>query len=305
MKKVIISMVLVLLLMPISVWPGTQKLQQTDSVTGAEQVSTSHLATEGGGKSMLNNYTNCKKDGDCEVSAEFVVLYDHTSCKKEAVEPIIIFAHDEDGRSVKADVYVDDNKIGTTPGSFYVPVCSFKLMLKAKNKYFYQRLDMHKRIETFINATLKPELQWSKKATKVKSPEQYCKNLNENGYNDWRLPTIDDFKTAVSCPSKLNGGNCEFLIKSYKSLKKSGSEEKFETKDEEMWVSSAQGAKISFLGENETFTAASSDCPISDNFVKISRGKDGSNGVYFDSVCSMDNSKKKEDSGNYDVRCVR
>lgn len=170
----------------------------------------------GGKKNIFNTYTSkIAESGKFDkINAVFAEMSDSNECKKDIMEAIVIFAHDEHGKSVQADVYVDDNKIGTTPGSFYVPICSFKLMLKAKNKYFYQKLDMHKGNPIFINAVLKPELQWSQKASKIKSPENYCKNLNEGGHKDWRLPTIDDFKTAINCPSKLAGGDCEFSVES-------------------------------------------------------------------------------------------
>lgn len=270
------------------------------AVLGAEPKS------DGGGRSYISTFSSRTKDGGGdEVSAEFAAEYSRDSCKKEATVPIIVFAHDEDGEAVSADVYIDDNKIGTAPGSFYVPICSFKLILKAKNKYFYKKLELHKEVSTFVNATMKPELQWSKKATKVKSPENYCKNLKEGGHKDWRLPTIDDFKTVINCPSKLNGGNCEFLIESYKSLNKSGSETKWATKENELWVSQTKGAKISSLEENEVFVAVSPDCPFSNNYVMIKGAENGETSAYFQSLCLMDGSKKKEKSGDYDVRCVR
>ena len=262
-----------------------------------------NIKISGRGSVMTRSYQDEKNK---EFFSESIAEYHLNSCAKTPTESVNIFAHDGNGNSVKADVYVDDNKIGTTPGEFKVPGCSFKLILRANNKYFYKKLNLQGGFDTtFINATLQPELQWSKKATKVKSPENYCKNLKEGGHKDWRLPTIDDFKTAIKCPSKLNGGNCEFYIKSYKSVKESSAETKFETKGEEVWISSAKGAKISFLEENKAFVAVSPDCPVSDNYVMIKRAENGEKSVYFQSVCLMDGSKKKEKSGDYDVRCVR
>ena len=204
--------------------------------------------------------------------------------------------------TVEADVYVDDNKIGKAPGLFEFPICSFKLMLKSGNKYFYKKLEPDGKLKpTFINATMKPELQWSKKATNIKSPENYCKNLKESGHSDWRLPTIDDFKTVISCPSILSGGRCEFSIKSYKSF----SESKWGEVEEEVWLSSVKGTKISFLGENETFAAASPDCPNSTSMVAIAKKDDGRNGVVFKHICSLGSSDEEKSSENYDVRCVR
>ena len=38
---------------------------------------------------------------------------------------------------------------------------------------------------------------------------QYCENLYENGHNDWRLPTIDEWRsTFQNCPETQPGGKC-------------------------------------------------------------------------------------------------
>ena len=305
-----------LMLMPFAVHAESMTSESPEEAVSASK----NIGDIGGRRSMFKNYQRKDKVSlKTEFSSVFVEQYKSQACKDNpAKATVIIFAHDEDGNVVKADVYADDNKIGTAPGTFEVPACSFKLMLKAKNKYFYTKLNLLRNIQsfktpdgkhdlnvvgepTFINATMKPELQWSKKAEKVKSPENYCKNLKESGYSDWRLPTIDDFKTVISCPSMLSGGSCEFSIKSYKSF----SESKCGEVEEEVWLSSVKGTKISFLGENETFAAASPDCPNSPSIVAITKEEDGRNSVYFKYQCSLGSSDEEKSSENYDVRCVR
>ena len=58
----------------------------------------------------------------------------------------------------------------------------------------------------------KRALQWSKNpATKIiwKEAEWYRKNIKEDGYTDWRLPTIDELRTLVeNCPESATGGTC-------------------------------------------------------------------------------------------------
>jgi len=56
------------------------------------------------------------------------------------------------------------------------------------------------------------DLQWSLKAENKMSWEEaeaYCKNLNEAGYSDWRLPTVSELRSLIqNCPSTQSGGSC-------------------------------------------------------------------------------------------------
>lgn len=43
-----------------------------------------------------------------------------------------------------------------------------------------------------------------------KEAEDYCKNMKEGGFNDWRLPTIDELRTLViNCPGLESSGECK------------------------------------------------------------------------------------------------
>ena len=56
------------------------------------------------------------------------------------------------------------------------------------------------------------QLQWAKypifTATWEKAHE-YCENLEESGFKDWRLPSIDELRSIVQkCPETAAGGKC-------------------------------------------------------------------------------------------------
>ena len=54
-------------------------------------------------------------------------------------------------------------------------------------------------------------LMWSKKSGEKHWTEanQYCEDLEELGFDDWRLPTIDELRTLVlECEGTVTGGTC-------------------------------------------------------------------------------------------------
>ena len=59
--------------------------------------------------------------------------------------------------------------------------------------------------------------RWSSKSKKMMNwydAVDYCKNLNEDGHNDWRLPNIDELRTLIkNCPKTETGGQCKISEK--------------------------------------------------------------------------------------------
>ena len=57
------------------------------------------------------------------------------------------------------------------------------------------------------------KLQWSNRRGRKTSwydADDYCENLTENGFQDWRVPTIDELRTTViNCQRVQSGGACK------------------------------------------------------------------------------------------------
>ena len=137
---------------------------------------------------------------------------------------IKVYAQDEKGNDIDADVFVDDKKVGKAPGTFKVPLCSKKLLMKNGESVYAEELSLKEKELKTIQATLKqikkqPKvLHWSNKAQmNWKDAINYCKNLNENGYSDWRLPNIDELRTLIiNHDGTKTGGTCQISEKAGK-----------------------------------------------------------------------------------------
>lgn len=137
---------------------------------------------------------------------------------------IKVYAQDEKGNDLSADVFVDDKKVGKAPGTFKVPFCSKNLVVKNSDSKYSQELSLKERSVQTVHATLNlGTLQWSKSTYKKMTWHDavaYCKNLNEGGYSDWRLPNIDELRMIIKIKSNVKkhlgtqtGGSCKISEK--------------------------------------------------------------------------------------------
>ena len=129
-------------------------------------------------------------------------------------------------------------------------------------------------------------LQWSNKAPDKmnwNNAVNYCKNLTEGGYIDWRLPNIDELRTLIqNHPGTQTGGSCPISEKAGKLAGRDWTDD----------CRGRSGSNFSKLGDTGWFWSSST--------------RSGSTGsawyVYFyDGYVSYD---YKTDNGSY-VRCVR
>lgn len=124
------------------------------------------------------------------------------------------------GRVKKADIFVDEKKVGTSSGVYIVPLCSRNLIIESESKYerYSQVLKLAEKNVLKIDAYMsgykigkfeisesgifdtETNLLWQKDGKEMEwnAAVSYCKNSRTNGYNDWRLPTISELRTIIS-----------------------------------------------------------------------------------------------------------
>ena len=72
--------------------------------------------------------------------------------------------------------------------------------------------EINKKEEAERERRKKGVLYWSNKAPKMNWDDavNYCQNLNEGGYNDWKLPNINELRSLITnCPQTTLGGTCQ------------------------------------------------------------------------------------------------
>ena len=183
-----------------------------------------------------NHEIEMQMEGNCfyDISKQITVKDEETSqrfnfdSRESAVK---VYVQDEKGNDLSADVFVDDKKVGKAPGTFKVPLCSKKLVVKNSSYEYSKELSLKERSVLTIQATLKNKaknskttkignLHWSNKAPLEMNwfdAVNYCKNLTDDDHNDWRLPNIDDLRTLIqNHPGTQTDGTCPISEKAGK-----------------------------------------------------------------------------------------
>ena len=137
------------------------------------------------------------------------------------------------------------------------------------------------------------KIEWSNRSPdKMDWPKaiDYCRNLNEGGHSDWRLPDIDELRTLIkNCPKTETGGECKWS-------EKNGilAEKRCFPVDTPCFCEEIENSKgyYSRLGDDDWLWSYSTDSFMTTNAW----------GVYFRSGAVVENDKL---SKRHYVRCVR
>ena len=142
---------------------------------------------------------------------------------------IKVTATDDTKNDLEADIFLDNVKIGITPGVYKVPLCSKEILVQTDRRKYKGPIVLKEKQTQIFSVILKlksqytvkknvvldneTKMMWQKAHSKAMHHEQakeYCEKLSLDGYNDWRLPTIDDLRSLIKgCAATQTDGECK------------------------------------------------------------------------------------------------
>ena len=167
--------------------------------------------------------TNCpltEIDGDCAISEKHHCLSDncieYCSCTEQDNSFYSKFEEKEDEREFQlwsSSAYSDTVYVWVVNFSFGQILNEDK---QTKDYYrhgrsYYNTVRCVRSVPT-IETKSSGNLHWSNEAPNKmgwNDATNYCKNLNDGGHSDWRLPNIDELRTLIqNHPNTQTGGSC-------------------------------------------------------------------------------------------------
>ncbi len=144
-----------------------------------------------------------KQDATVSTWKQYLDEFPAGECSTEAAEAIdkLACSHAEKAKSIEGwELYLKHQSKGK---------CSFKAKAEIKK----MKKEQEKEKEQYLKGRKIGNLIWSDRSSNTmnwSSAKQYCEDLTEGGYTDWRLPNIDELRTIIkNCSKTETGGQCK------------------------------------------------------------------------------------------------
>ena len=90
--------------------------------------------------------------------------------------------------------------------------CAFKAKTEIRELKRAKEKEEQERQAAYLKGRKIGNLIWSDRSASEmnwSSAKQYCEDLTEGGFTDWRLPTISELRTTIkNCSGSQSGGSC-------------------------------------------------------------------------------------------------
>ena len=164
-----------------------KKVQKEKPVQNSQDHEACEYAKQDATVSTWKQYLDEFPDGECSTEAE------------EAIDKLAC-SHAEKAKSIEGwELYLKHQSKGK---------CSFKAKAEIKK----MKKEQEKEKEQYLKGRKIGNLIWSDRSSKKmnwSSAKQYCEDLSEGGFTDWRLPNIDELRTTIkNCSKTETGGEC-------------------------------------------------------------------------------------------------
>ena len=164
---------------------------------------------------IWQKYLKLHPGGDCEFEARNAIrTLQHQNRQPAGGSPSYSQPAGRQSRDTKACEYAkNENSVEAWQDyldSFPDGECSFEA--KGNIRKLKKEREEQERKAAYLKGRKIGNLIWSDRSASEmnwSSAKQYCENLSEGGYTDWRLPNIDELRTTIkNCYKTEIGGEC-------------------------------------------------------------------------------------------------